>query len=169
MLMSGTQQAGFRRVSVIRFDLKSVTDGGAPASITLSPQKLPEAGMKLHLYGIRDGSDADKRPSDGGWTEGSMKKGEATEPAVITWDRMEALLGANMESAQISSEDVELITTTEPSGNGALVIEGDAIREFIGKDSNQLVSFILVAEDGSVVAKTKEWHKYQAPTLNLGE
>jgi GH35 family endo-1,4-beta-xylanase len=167
VLMKEIPQANFKRLGVIRFDLKGMKAAVESPTITLALQKT-EGASKLLVYGIRDSSAGDKRPSEGGWIEGADKKGVASDPAVLTWDRLADLLQVDLMPTPIVSPDVELLATIDVEGSQSLVIDGKALAEFIKKDSNQLVSFILAADSGSVIAKSKEWNKFQAPTLDFG-
>ncbi len=168
MLSKEVQQPAFKRLGIFRFDLRSVKDDGTPPRLLLFPQEAPQAPDKLNLYGIRDRSEADTSPDEGGWIEGETKNGVASDSMEITWERREAMLGTKLMPFSIASPDVELLMTVEVAGGGEIVFEGVPLTEFIKKDQNGVVSFILGAESDAVSIKTKEWRKFQVPTLKIG-
>lgn len=144
-----------QKIGYLRFDISSVRGSRKGAIMTLGVRRWAGKKGQVHVYGLKDGQ-AD------GWDESK-----------VTYNTAPGLLPAPLGKFQLDQQGLENLGTISLSGVGLRYSDTSNLRldEFIGNDTNGLVTFILVRQQNDLSAewtiRTKEDPTGNPPTLTF--
>lgn len=173
-LANGSKQDNFGRRGILRFDLNHIKNKKQKVQLLLHLQMQLAGGMKegeratVNVYGIKDGTTLDKSPKNGGWLEGDKKGKQAAAENEISWNSLTKALNSDLTSLDGVANVVKLGTISAKKSDNKASLISPELSKFIADDKNNLVTMILVGENGVIVARAKEWGKFVAPALEFG-